>query len=57
MFLLAEVPLVGLFVAPERTGTLVARVNAWAAAHGRELAVLISGSLGAFLIVRGLVNA
>jgi hypothetical protein len=57
MFLLAEIPLVGLLVAPERTGALVARMNVWLREHSRQLAIGVCATLGVFLIVRGLVNA
>lgn len=57
MFLLAEVPLVGLLVAPERTGALVARMNDWLTEHSRQLAIGICATFGAFLIVRGIANA
>jgi hypothetical protein len=56
MFVLAEVPLVGLWVAPERTNALVHRMNTWAAGHGRKVAIGVCVVFGAFLIVRGLVN-
>ncbi|MFL5816515.1 MAG: GAP family protein [Conexibacter sp.] len=57
MFLLAEIPLVGLLVAPEKTGVLVGRMNTWLRDHSRQLAIVISFTLGVYLIVRGLVNA
>ena len=57
MFVLAEVPLVGLWVAPERTNELVQRMNAWMTSHGREIAVGVCLFFGAFLIVRGLLSA
>jgi hypothetical protein len=57
MFLLAEIPLVGLLVAPERTGDFVDGMNRWLREHSRQLAIAICLTLGVFLIVRGLVNA
>ena len=57
MFLLAEIPLVGLLVAPERTGALVARLDAWVSTHSRQIAAGVSGAIGVFLIVRGIVHA
>lgn len=57
MFMLAEIPLAGLVFAPERTQTLVARGNEWLSSHGRELAIGVCATLGAFLIVRGIVHA
>jgi hypothetical protein len=57
MFLLAEIPLVGLFVAPERTGDLVHRFNEWLTGHGRQIAIVLCVLLGLFLIVRGIANS
>jgi hypothetical protein len=57
MFLLAEVPLVGMFAAPDTTSALVRRLNAWVSAHGREIAMALSVAFGAFLIARGVSNA
>jgi len=57
MFLLAEIPLVGLLVAPERTGGLVARLDAWVSANSRQIAVVVSGAIGVFLVARGIVHA
>lgn len=57
MFLLAEIPLVGLLVAPERTGELVDRMNRWLHDHSRQLAIGICLVLGAYLVTRGLANA
>jgi hypothetical protein len=57
MFLLAEIPLVGLIVAPDKTGAFVDRMNTWLRDHSRQLAIGICFTLGVYLIVRGLVNA
>jgi hypothetical protein len=57
MFALAEVPLAGLVVAPERTVTLVDRADGWFSANGRRIAVVLSAALGVFLIVRGIARA
>ena len=57
MFLLAEIPLVGLLVAPDKTGALVDRMNTWLHDHSRQLAIGVCFTLGVYLIVRGLVNA
>lgn len=57
MFAFAEVPLAGLFFAPERTGALVASFNAWLTGHGREIAIVLCVLFGAFLIVRGIANS
>jgi hypothetical protein len=57
MFLLAEIPLVGLLVAPERTGALAGRMDAWVSANSRQIAAVVSGAIGVFLVVRGIVHA
>jgi hypothetical protein len=57
MFVLAEVPLVGLAVAPDRTVAAVDDVNGWVSDNGRRIAVVLSMVLGAFLIARGIVKA
>jgi hypothetical protein len=57
MFMLAEIPLAGMMIAPERTGVLVGRFNAWFSRNGRTIAVTLCALLGAFLIARGLINA
>jgi hypothetical protein len=55
MFLLAEIPLLGLLLAPDRTVELVHRANQWFAANGRQIAISLCTVLGVFLIVRGIV--
>lgn len=57
MFLLAEIPLLGLLLAPERTEELVGRTDHWLSANGRRIAMVMSALLGAFLIARGLAHA
>jgi Sap, sulfolipid-1-addressing protein len=57
MFLLAEVPLAGLLLAPDRTNAMVARFNAWLSAHGRQIAIALCTLLGVFLVVRGILNS
>ena len=57
MFTLAEVPLAGLVVAPERTVALVDQADGWFAANGRRIAVVLSAALGVFLVVRGVAKA
>src|SRR3954468_18388190 len=50
MFLLAEIPLMGLLFAPDRTVALVHRTNDWFSANGRRIAVVLCAALGVFLI-------
>jgi hypothetical protein len=57
MFLLAEVPLVALIVAPARAETLVARLHAWLVGNGRTVATVLCSTLGVFLLARAVVNA
>lgn len=57
MFLLAEIPLVGLLLAPDRTGELVDRMNTWLREHSRQLAIVVCVTMGLYLVVRGLSRA
>jgi hypothetical protein len=57
MFLLAEIPLVGLLVAPERTGLLMDTLSSRLAANYRRIAIAVSASLGVFLIARGVAHS
>jgi hypothetical protein len=57
MFMLAEIPLLGLIFAPEPTVARVHRLNAWFSANGRTIAVVLCTVLGVFLITRGIINA
>src|SRR5512135_1181026 len=57
MFVLAEVPFIGLIVAPARTEALVDRCDRWLSRNGRNLATVIAAVLGVYLVVRGIVNS
>ncbi len=57
MFLLAEIPLLGLMVAPQRTDDLVRRLNDWFSRNGRSIAVVLCACLGVFLVARGIVHS
>jgi|SRR4051794_14314661 hypothetical protein len=57
MFMLAEIPLLGLIFAPEPTVARVHRFNGWLSANGRNIAVVLCAVLGVFLIARGVMNA
>jgi len=57
MFLLAEIPLAGMIVAPKRTAVLVDRFNAWLSRNGRTIAIILCFVLGAFLLARGIIDA
>ncbi len=57
MFMLAEVPFVGLIVAPARTEALVVRVDGWLSRNGRHIATVLAAVFGVYLVVRGIVNS
>jgi Sap, sulfolipid-1-addressing protein len=54
--LLLEVPLLGYFLAPERTADRVAQFRAWVEANGRRAGITIAAVLGAALVLRGLIE-
>lgn len=56
LLILLEVPLVGFFVAPERTVVEVERFRSWLARRGRRAAVVALVAIGLFMIARGLVG-
>jgi hypothetical protein len=56
LLILLEVPLVGYFVAPERTVVEVQRFRAWLTRSGRRIAVYAFAGLGALLVVRGVIG-
>ena len=57
MFMLAEVPLIGLTVNPQRTEEAVLNLNRWFSENGRRIAIVLCVILGAFLMIRGIMNA
>jgi hypothetical protein len=57
MFLLAEIPWVGLMVAPERTERLVGRAMGFLGVHGTKIATGLCVIVGIHLIVRGTLRA
>jgi hypothetical protein len=57
MFMLAEIPLLGLFLDPEPTVARVHRVNRWLSGNSRNIATVLCTVLGCFLITRGLVDS
>jgi hypothetical protein len=57
MFLLAEIPLLGLILAPEPTNRLVHRLNDWFSANGRQIAIVLCIALGVYLIARGIAHS
>jgi hypothetical protein len=57
MFLLAELPLLGLLTKPERTDELVGHVDNWLSENGRRIAIAVCVVLSVFLIVRGIARS
>lgn len=56
LLLLIEIPLVGYFVAPERTVVEVQRFRSWLSRRGRRMAVVAFAVIGVFLLARGIVG-
>jgi hypothetical protein len=56
LLILLEIPLVGFYVAPERTVVEVQRFRGWLTRNGRAMATVVAAVLGLFLIVRGIVE-
>jgi hypothetical protein len=54
--LLLEVPLLGYAFAPEATADRVARFRAWLSRSGRRAATIGAATIGALLILRGLIE-
>jgi hypothetical protein len=56
LLILLEVPLLGYVVAPERTVVEVERFRAWLSENGRQMAIVGSAIIGAFLVARGVIE-
>lgn len=56
MFALAEIPLLGYALAPERTRETVDAANAWLGSHSRQVAMGLCAAAGGILLLRGLVQ-
>lgn len=56
LMILLEVPLVGYYVAPERTVREVERFQDWLARRGRHAAVIGLAAVGLFMVARGIVG-
>jgi hypothetical protein len=54
--LLLEVPLLGYTLAPEKTRDRVARFRAWLGRNGRQAGVILAATVGALLVLRGVVT-
>jgi hypothetical protein len=55
--LLLEVPLLGFVFAPDQTQDGVARFRSWMGRKGRTVAVIGAFVIGAWLVIKGLINA
>jgi Sap, sulfolipid-1-addressing protein len=56
LLILLIVPLVGFFVAPERTVVEVQRFRSWLTRSGRRMAIEGAAVLGVLLVIRGLIG-
>ncbi len=56
MLWLIELPMLMLIAFPRHSVAALERINAWFAGHGRGLLVLVSGGLGIYLLVVGVVE-
>jgi hypothetical protein len=54
--LLLEVPLLGYTLAPEKTQDRVTRFRAWLGRNGRKAGVILAATIGALLVLRGVVT-
>jgi hypothetical protein len=56
LLILIEIPLVGFYVAPDRTVVEVQRFRGWLTRNGRAMATVVAAVLGLFLIARGVIE-
>ena len=56
MFLLVEVPLIGYLISPEGTRARVQGFQAWLAANARLVATAVALAIGAYLVIRAIVE-
>ncbi|HET7054310.1 MAG TPA: GAP family protein [Solirubrobacterales bacterium] len=54
MFSLAEIPLLGYALAPDRTQAAIEGVNSWLGSHRRQVAMWLCAAAGVALLMRGL---
>ena len=57
MFVLAEVPLIGYVVAPEATQLRVTSFKGWMSRNGRTVGMWAAALIGAYLLIKGIINA
>jgi hypothetical protein len=56
MLWIIELPLIGFFLAPERTRATVDRAKQWVFRHGRTFAVRGLALIGALLVIKGVIG-
>jgi hypothetical protein len=56
MFVLAEVPLAGYFIAPETTEQKVETLNEWMGSHARQIVIVLATAMGIYLVARGVAG-
>jgi hypothetical protein len=56
MFASVEVPLAAYLVSPERTVVMVGRMNDWLDRNTKQIGAVVLGAVGAYLVVRGLME-
>ena len=56
MFTLAEVPLLGYAIAPDRTRAAVGRFNHWLVGHARKIAIAVVFAAAIYLCGRGMLG-
>lgn len=56
MFMLAELPLIGFAVDPDRTRVRVQRFERWMNAHARTIEIVVAAAIGMYLTVKGIAD-
>jgi hypothetical protein len=56
LLILLEIPLVGYWLAPERTVVAVQDFKAWLGRNGLKAGIYVAAGLGAFLVIRGVIE-
>ena len=56
MLWMIELPMLMLLAVPGSAASTLERINLWFARHGRSLAILAAAAVGAYLIVKGLIQ-
>jgi hypothetical protein len=56
VLLMAELPIVYYFVAPERTAAALKTANEWLARNGRVVSLTAAGIVGTYFVISGIVQ-